>query len=319
MGQKNNEGDENLIKKMRNKRSKHLLVLTLIFMVILVGTACTNNGDTPKGDDESLNDNIVATVNGEPIMKDELYDIMLKQGGQQALDMLISSKIVDLEADKVNVEVTEEDINKEVEKLAKNYGGEDALNTVLLEYGYTIDDIKEDMEMNIKIKKLLEPQISISEEELLTVFEANKEMFTVQEKVEARHILVETEEEAKTVKDKLTAGGDFEQLAKEYSTDTSNNEQGGYLGYFVRGKMVPEFENAAFTLGINEISDPVKTSFGYHIIKVEDKVEAKEANFEVSKDEVKDMIIDQEVQTKYSPWLEERLTEYEIEKLLIKK
>ena len=91
------------------------------------------------------------------------------------------------------------------------------------------------------------------------------------EEVRARHIIVETEDEAKAIIAELAAGGDFEAIAREKSKDGAA-AQGGDLGYFTQGRMVPEFEQAAFALNVGEYSrEPVKTQFGWHVIKVEDK------------------------------------------------
>ena len=134
-------------------------------------------------------------------------------------------------------------------------------------YGYTLDDIKKDVTMNIQIKRLLGPNITIGEEDISSYFEQNKTSFDQKEEVRARHILVKTEDQAKEIKEKISAGEDFAQLAKEHSTDEMTKESGGDLGFFGKGKMVKEFEEEAFGLGIGEISNPVKTDYGYHLIK----------------------------------------------------
>jgi peptidyl-prolyl cis-trans isomerase C len=110
--------------------------------------------------------------------------------------------------------------------------------------------------------------------------------------VHARHILVKTEEEAKDLVKQLKAGADFNELAKK-SSDSSNAHSGGDLGYFSRGQMVKSFEDAAFALEPGQVSDPVKSEFGWHVIKVEDKRNRPVPSF----DEVKDQIMASLVQT----------------------
>jgi peptidyl-prolyl cis-trans isomerase C len=112
-----------------------------------------------------------------------------------------------------------------------------------------------------------------------------------QEEVHARHILVKTEDEAKDVIKQLDAGKDFAELAKEKSTDP-NKSEGGDLGYFTRGRMVKEFEDAAFALDKGAYSKtPVKTDFGYHVIKVEDKRDAPPPPFEQVQDQVRQLVM----------------------------
>jgi len=119
--------------------------------------------------------------------------------------------------------------------------------------------------------KSLSDKITITPEETKAYYESNKASFAAPEKIKAKHILVKTEEEAKQVKDELDKGGNWDELAKKYSTDKSNASRGGDLGLFPRGRMVPEFDEVAFSLPLNQISSPVKTQFGYHLIKVEEK------------------------------------------------
>lgn len=115
-----------------------------------------------------------------------------------------------------------------------------------------------------------------------------------EEEVQARHILVDTEEKAKELAEKIAKGEDFAKLAKENSKDPGSKDDGGMLGFFGRGQMVPQFEEAAYRLKKGEVSAPVKSQFGFHLIKLEDRRDKKLPTFE----EVKDRIVNSMIQKK---------------------
>ncbi|MEC1525279.1 peptidylprolyl isomerase [Neobacillus niacini] len=261
-------------------------------------------------------DKAVAKINGESISKDELYDVMVEQYGAAAVEQLITDKIVTAEAKKEKITITDKELNSEVEKLKESYGGDEVFDQMLTSNNTSLTALKEDLKSYLTLRKLLVPRIEITDEELKTYFDENKDSLGVAEQVKASHILVEDEATAKEIKQKLTDGADFAKLAKEYSTDEGTKENGGELGFFPKGTMVTEFEDVAFAMQVNEISEPVKTDYGYHIIKVEEKKEAKEANFDDSKAEIKETLIDQKVETEYSTWLEEKKKDYDIENSL---
>jgi foldase protein PrsA len=125
-------------------------------------------------------------------------------------------------------------------------------------------------------------------------YDKNKESFKIDE-VTASHILVKDEAQAKDILAKLKAGGNFAELAKQYSIDPGSKDKGGSLGTFGRGEMVTEFENAAFALKPGELSDVVKSKFGYHIIKVTDKKQGTKT-FDESKESIISTLVNQEAE-----------------------
>lgn len=254
----------------------------------------------------------VASVNGEKISKDELYDFLVSQYGVDGVDKLITDKIIEKESKKENISVTKEELDKELTEYMDSYGGEDVFNQMLEMNNVNISEIEKSMKSHLVMEKLLEKRISITDEDMEAYFEENKDGFAEEEKVQASHILVEDEKTAKELVEKLAAGKDFAELAKEYSTDEESREFGGDLGLFGRGEMVQEFEDAVFALEIGERSEPVKTEYGYHIIKLEDKQEAKAAVFEDVKEEIKSTLLDAEMQEEYATWLDEKYEEYKI-------
>jgi peptidyl-prolyl cis-trans isomerase C len=191
----------------------------------------------------------LAKVNGTAITSDEFSRRMgrLQQEGtgrfdtpeekEELLNLLISREVLIQEANRLEIQ-KRKDVQEKIQDLS-----EEVLISAMVD--------------EIASKKLTEP-------EMKKYYEGNQESFR---ELHASHILVKTEEEAKDLKKKIDAGADFADLAKKFSKDPGSANNGGDLGFFNRERMVKGFSDAAFSLKVNEVSGPVKTPFGYHLIK----------------------------------------------------
>lgn len=127
---------------------------------------------------------------------------------------------------------------------------------------------------------------SVTDADARKIYDEQVKLLKPEEEVSARHILVDTEAEAKALKEKLDKGADFAQLAKENSKDPGSKDDGGSLGYFGHGQMVPQFEEVVFKLQKGQVSDPVKTQFGWHLVKLEDRRVKQPPAFDIVKDRI---------------------------------
>ena len=247
-----------------------------------------------------MEDKILAIVAGNEIKESDLERIINRypaeqqgyikseKGRAQLLDQTISFELMSKFGKELGLDKTEE-FQKTVEALAKELLTQVTIDKVLSEVTVTDDEIKK-------------------------YYDENKSQFVEQPKVSAKHILVETEEEANSIKDEIKSESiTFEEAAKKYSSCPSK-ENGGDLGAFGRGMMVPEFEEAAFASEIGVVTEPVKTQFGYHLILVEDKSEAKEKTFEETKDSISKYLLESAQQKKYVSLSNELAEKYGVER-----
>jgi len=216
---------------------------------------------------------------GEGILDEEVSEgVTLKeQLVDEVLNRLILEKLILNDAEKRGVSISNEEIDKKMEEYVGLVGGKENFDNYLKANDIDEKRFKSDiekMETAEAYREKVMDEIKIDEKEEKNYFEKHKEEL---EQVRARHILVETEEEAKEIKDELDKGGNFEELAKEKSKDTGSAINGGDLDYFPRGKMIKEFSDVAFSMEKGTISDIVKTDYGYHIIKLEDKKDTFES------------------------------------------
>lgn len=261
-------------------------------------------------------DDTVAKVNGTPILKSQLYSALVKAGGQQTLETMISETLVKQESDKANIQVTDADLDKEMEQIKKSFSSDEEFAQALATYNMTLDSLKKDMHVQVQLRKLLEPQVKITDEDIKTYYDSNLESMKTPEQVRASHILVATKEEADTVLASLQGGADFAALAKEKSTDTASKEAGGDLDFFSKGEMEEPFETAAFALKTGELSSVVQTSHGFHVIKATGHKDAATPTLDEKKEEIRQTLSDQQISTLSQSWLQEKRTAASVETFL---
>lgn len=273
-------------------KTKKLSILIVIICLLLIATACSDKSQSDLINQEG----VIATVNGKPITQKEYdetlsaykkmiestygegaWEMEISQGqtiGQYYEKDLMDNMILELlfidAAEKENITMSDEDLNNEFEAYKSEFTSEDEYKDFMERNGMTEEYLKEAIRKKFIIDNFYQLKIENlkpSDSELEKIFKDLK----MGERVRASHILVGTEDEAKKVKDRINKGESFEDLAKELSTDPGSKDNGGDLDYFSYSEMVRPFADASFSMEIGEISEPVKTDFGYHIIKVTDK------------------------------------------------
>ncbi|ACJ79011.1 peptidylprolyl isomerase PrsA [Bacillus paranthracis] len=237
-------------------RGKHIFIITALLSILML-SACGQKNDSDT----------VATATDSTITKSDFEKQLKDRYGKDMLYEMMAQDVITKK-----YKVSDDDVDKELQKAKNQYG--DQFKNVLKNNGLKDEadfknQIKFKLAMNEAIKK------SITEKDVKDHYKPE---------IKASHILVSDENEAKEIKKKLDAGASFEELAKQESQDLLSKEKGGDLGYFNSGRMAPEFETAAYKLKVGQISNPVASPNGYHIIKLTDKKALKPY------DEVKDSI-----------------------------
>lgn len=238
----------------------------------------------------AADEEIVASVNGKQITLAEYYQRLEQEAGAIILSQMIIEELLLQKQIETNIEVTEDDLSMALIEIITQVGGFEGLQYYLYQTGMSEDEFLAQLELNILISKLAENEVQVTDEEIEAWFYENKNLFAFEEEVEASHILVDTEAEALEIMELLNSGADFAELARTRSQDTYSAINDGQLGYFSKGTMVEPFEQMAFSLDINELG-MVESTFGWHIIKVTDKQEAREATLEEAWEQAKRSLI----------------------------
>lgn len=222
---------------------------------------------------------------------------------RQVLDKLIAERLLIQEVKKHHLEVSERDVDLAVQDVMKQNNLDEAgLRRVLREQGQSWEKYRADIRSQIESMRLLSLKLKgrpeVKEEDLRTYYQQHYAVVGKEVEVRARHTLIRLEADARPrqveealgrareIAREASGGADFAELARRHSEGPTASE-GGDLGWFRRGVMVPAFEEVAFALRVGEVSEPVRTRFGYHVIKVEDRRAVSPEPFEKVKEEIR--------------------------------
>lgn len=237
--------------------------------------------------------------------------------GSEITEMDLQQSILRYPEDRRGMFATEQGKKQLLEQMISfelmyQFGKESSLDKSK-EFELEVEKFKKEFLTQMVINKVVS-EVTITDDEALKYYENNRSMFSEPENVSAKHILVSSDDEANNIKKEIESGSiTFEEAASKYSSCPSK-EQGGNLGAFSKGMMVPEFEEVAFNAEIGKVTDPVKTQFGYHLIKVESKNEGKDLKFDEVKDGVINQLLQERQQKKYFDLINELSSKYTVER-----
>jgi foldase protein PrsA len=236
----------------------------------------------------------VASVNGEKITRPDLLNKLESMPQAKGVFIqLVQSMLVDQYAKQNHVAVADAEVAKKEDDIKSKYPP-GQFEQILKSQNLTEDDVKHILRQQLVVEKAVGPNVHVTDAQIKSYLDKNHTSLDTQEQVRARHILVADLKTAQMIEQKLKAGANFADLAKQYSTDPSSKDKGGELGFFAKGQMVPAFQAAAYSQKINAIGPPVKSPFGYHIIQVEEKKPATVATMANSSQKIKDLLTQQQ-------------------------
>lgn len=270
------------------KSVKQLIVLGMTASTVLLTSGCSLF--------DKENSKYAAQTKHGNISKELLYESMLEKVGEDTLNDLVTLTVLE---DKYKV--TNQEIDQELKRLKSDYG-DNYLNFLAQSGVDTEQQLRKKLKLDLLKNKLAEEHVKVTESELKALYDTKKP------KLHVSHILLTDEAQAKAVKAKLDAGEDFNKLAMEYSQDSATKNVGGDMGILQSGSMIPAFEDKAYELQVGQISEPIQTNYGFHIIKILDK--QKLPSFKEMKPQLTAELIEQN--------MDQQKLQNEIEKLVDK-
>ncbi|HXW50688.1 MAG TPA: peptidylprolyl isomerase [Candidatus Acidoferrales bacterium] len=249
-------------------------------------------------------DKTIVSVNGEKITKSALDNRLENQAGKTTLQQMVDTQLVLQYGKQAGINPTDAQIQDQVTQLEQRFPP-GQFDSILKQQGLTMDDVKTIEKVQLIIKQAVDKQINISQADITDFYNKNRTMYNTPAQVRARHILVKTKAQADAILAQLQHGADFATLAKQYSDDPGSKAQGGELGWFSATQMVAPFAQAAFALNVGQISQPVNTPFGWHIIQVEGKRPAHQASLAEVEPKIRDSLVEQQEAAQGAPFIQQ--------------
>ena len=229
----------------------------------------------------------------------------------------MQNEVIKQQAAKLGVTVSGKALDARVQQITTQVGGQVKLDALLKKNSVSVADLKSQLQAQMlqdAVKAKVASQTKLTDAQLLAYFNdpKNKHQFATAESVDAKHILVKTQAEALKIQKLLQANNtpaEWAKLAKQYSIDPGSKNSGGSLGNFTKGRMVKPFEDVAFSLKVGQVSAPVKTQFGYHIIEVTKKTPATAQTFAQAKAQIKSTLLYTQQTTAWDKWLKTTLAD----------
>ncbi len=315
---------------------RNILLLVAVCALAATASAC-GGGDDEQRTAEDVPPDAIALVDETSIPRAEFDELMKRAEANykaqkrpfpkvgtpeyqdlktRAVAFLVQRYQMRAEADELGVEVTDQDVDKKMEELKKEaFGGsEKKFEEALEREGLTEAQAREEIRDRVLQERLYEKvteDVEVSDEDIQAYYDKNKQQFSQPATRDVRHILVGNKGRADTIYSQLQNGGDFAALARQFSQDEGTKKAGGKLPV-TKGSTVPAFDKVAFSLDEGEVSEPVKTTFGWHIIQADGPVKPEKVTpLDDVKDQIKDQLLREKRQKELDKWLKEVERKYE--------
>ena len=239
----------------------------------------------------SLNSGDIAEVNGHSISREEFYSELEREFGSYLLAQMIRTKLLQQEAYVLGVEVDDAAVQSEIDEVKAYYGvatdRQLEVSVILPQYGISLDQFKEHIRLHLIVDAIRLHGVDVSSDDAMRFYAENREDYYIEDTMDIKHLLVPTREQALAARERILAGEAFDAVAMEVSTDPGKNTVGVLYRGVSRGTgFDPDFVEAGRALEIGELSQPVETRFGYHIMEVVARNPARYMEYSEVKDEI---------------------------------